>query len=79
MLNRFTQAKANVLDLVKRRALLEDPRVTGDHVTALMFSSDAAALQNFVMEVFQAGGARAGFEFQLIYHELRSSARWSQR
>jgi hypothetical protein len=75
-LDRFTKAVPVILDLAKKRALLKDPQVTGDHIAALMFSQGGAALQNLIMELYKAGGPRAGYEFQLLYNELRCSARW---
>ena len=76
LLDRYSKAQETVLKLVKKRALLKDPAVSGEWITALMMSMDSFALQNLVREIFWLGGPSAGFEFQLLYNELRSSAKW---
>ena len=77
LLNRYAQAQEKILGLVKKDALLKDPAFSGEWITALMLSLDGFALQNLVREIFQLGGLKAGFEFQLLYNELRSSAKWN--
>lgn len=78
-LNRYSQAAGNILKLAKQHSLLDDPRVSGDYVAALMTSMSSTELQDLVMKIFKAGGPSAGYEFQLLYNELRSSARWVAR
>jgi hypothetical protein len=73
-LERFNNAVPVVLGLAKKRALLKDPRFTGEHIAALM--QGGGSLDKFLTEVYMAGRQRAGFEFQLLYNELRCSARW---
>jgi hypothetical protein len=73
-LERFNNAVPVVLDLAKKHALLKDPRFTGEHIAALM--QGGGTLEKFLEEVYMAGRQRAGFEFQLLYNELRCSARW---
>ncbi|MPN63079.1 hypothetical protein SDC9_210833 [bioreactor metagenome] len=77
-MNRYAQAKENILKLAKKRSLLNDPSVSGDYVAALMFSLSGAELQNLLMEIFRVGGPASGYEFQLIFNELRCSARWKE-
>jgi hypothetical protein len=78
-LDRYSDAKKNILKLVKTRTLLADPEVSGDCIAAAMYSLDVSDLQNLLMEIYRIGGASAGYEFQLLYNELRSSARWQER
>lgn len=74
--DRYTEARPKIVALAARRALLEDPYGAGDLVSAAMFSSAAGDLEDLVRDVFAVGGADQGYAFQLLYNELRSTARF---
>ncbi len=72
---RYDEPQLDILALAAGGALLEDPHHAGDLLSAVMFSSSEAGLGELVEDVFALGGPDQGYALQLLYHELRSTAR----
>jgi hypothetical protein len=68
-------AREEILDLAKRHALLLDPKESQRLISSILYISDNDDLSNLVKEIFRKTKPRDGYEFQLLYHELRSTAK----
>jgi hypothetical protein len=75
--DRYIEARPKILDLAKRRALLDDPQHSGNLVSAFVVLSDRDALRSLLHEIYEVGGPSEGYAFQLLFNELRSSARFN--
>ncbi len=77
--NEFTKRNQNapkeILDLAKRKALLEDPYHSGDLITAVMSGFEADFMRNLVIEIFKVSGTHEAYNFQLLYNEIRSNTK----
>jgi hypothetical protein len=75
----FSKRKQNapkkILELAKSHALLKDPYYSEDLITAVMSGFDSTFLRDLVLETFKAGGTREAFNFQLLYNEIRCTAK----
>lgn len=74
---RYTEARSMIIELVKKNALLDDVYHSGDLISAFMFTAnsygeDARALLD---EIVLTGGPSEGHAFQLLFNELRCSSR----
>lgn len=78
LFSRYAMAQPALMEMARKNELLANPRVTGDHISALMFSSGAQAIPETIRQMYRIGGLRAGFEFQLLCNELRSSSIWNK-
>jgi len=76
--DRYAEARSMIVDLAKRRALLENPKHSGDLISAFVFLNDQDALQSLLHEIYAVGGQSEGCAFQLIFNELRCSARFNR-
>ena len=71
---RLTQSRPKLIELAKSGALLRDPRVSGDLLSAALTQvRDHGALEALTWDMYNAGGANQGFAFQLLYNEQRYS------
>jgi hypothetical protein len=76
-LNRIDNAESKILSLAKRHALLEDPESSGSAIAALMNSEMSTdSWRDLIMAIFRQAGADEGYNFQLLFHELRCSAKY---
>ncbi|HYL84555.1 MAG TPA: hypothetical protein VE263_09990 [Candidatus Angelobacter sp.] len=75
-MDRYIEAKPKILELARRQALLEDPERSGDLISALNSMSDAQTMRGALHEIYAMGKPSEGYAFQLLFNELRCSARF---
>ena len=75
-MDRYLEAKPKILELARRQALLEDPEHSGDLIAALNTISDASTMSGVLHEIYRMGKKSEGFAFQLLFNEMRCSARF---
>lgn len=73
--DRYLDAESKILELAKSQALLKDPEQSGDLIMALNTVSDANTMRDVLHKIYALGNKSEGFAFQLIFNEMRCSAR----
>lgn len=75
-MGRYAEARAKILELAERHAFLEDPEHSGDLISALTVSiSDANEMLVLLRDIYAVGNKSDGHIFQLLFNELRCSAK----
>lgn len=65
-------SRADLLRLSRSKALLKDPKVTGNLITAFIHDNDAYKINKFAEEIGVEGGEDQFHAFQLIYSQLHA-------
>ena len=74
---RYTEARSVIIEVVRRNALLDDVYQSGDLISAFMFTADSSGrdARALLNEIVQIGEPSESHAFQLLFNELRCSSR----
>lgn len=73
------EAKAKILELARRKALLEDVYLSGDLISKFNYFGGHGELSLLLEEVYRIGGDSQGHAFQLLFNEMRCSAKLQKK
>lgn len=74
---RYENARKLIVELARRKALLDDVYHSGDLISAFMFTADPDGedARGLLSEILSQGGISESHTFQLLFNELRCASR----
>lgn len=71
----IAEAPSKLVELARERALLRDPRVAQDLMSACLSYHGEGGVRNTLMQALEAGGPDQFFNFQLLYNHQQQAVK----
>ena len=75
-MDRYTEARARILELARKQSLLEDTELSGSLISAINTAFDAYTMLGVLMEIDEMGKKSEVYAFKLLYNEMLYSLRF---